>query len=126
VSTSPIVAAVVSVAAVMPPTFCCTKVCNCPWTACSCSALTCSGPFASQPDSSLMLCPRLAPSWGTPPTTVRTTKVSSTPSAARPPTSTIAVARPRGTRHWTSRPTAGASSAASSRAIATGMTIPDR
>jgi hypothetical protein len=86
----------------------------------------CSGPFASHPDSSPTLWARLAPSWGTPPTTVRTTKVNNTPRAARPPTSTIAVARPRGTRHWTSRCTAGASSAASSRAIATGMTIPDR
>ena len=58
--------------------------------------------------------------------TVRTTNVSSTPSATRPPTSTTAVASPPGTRHWRSRCTAGTSSAASSSATATGMKIPER
>ena len=48
-STSPTVAAVVSVAAVMPPTFCCTKRLHLPWTACSCSALTCSGRSPASP-----------------------------------------------------------------------------
>jgi hypothetical protein len=66
----------------------------------------------------------LVESWasnaGTPRTNVTTTKVSTPPSAARPPSITSAVATPRGTPCPWSRWTAGDSSAASSSATATG------
>ena len=52
----------------------------------------------------------------------RTTKVSTPPSRASPPTRTRAVATPRGTRRACNQCTAGVRSAASSSAMATGTT----
>jgi hypothetical protein len=86
----------------------------------SCSALSCSGPVLSQFTIVATLVESSAASAGTPRTKVATTKVSTPPSAARPPTITSAVARPRGTPCTCSRWTAGESSAASSSATATG------
>ena len=63
-SSSPTVAAVVSVAAVMFAWFSCRVLNSCCWTAPSWSELMCSGPFASHPVSSAMLWVRLAPSCG--------------------------------------------------------------
>jgi len=72
----------------------------------------------------------LVASWvasaGSPRTKVMTTKVSTPPSAARPPTITSAVAIPRGTPEVYSRCTAGERSAASSNAAATGTTTAAR
>ena len=57
-----------------------------------------AGRCAASPTMSLMLAVSWLPSSGTPRTNVTTTNVSTPPSAARPPTSTSAVATPRGTR----------------------------
>ncbi len=81
-----------------------------------------SGPYCSHLAMSLMLADSWVPRSGTPRTKVTTTNASTPPSSARPPVRTRAVAMPRGTRRTCSQCTAGASSAASSSAIATGTT----
>lgn len=88
----------------------------------SCWALTCNGPLASQPVIAVMVSASCARSAGTPRTKVITTRVRRPPSTANPPTSTTAVATPRGVPRRASRSTAGASRAASSTAMATGTT----
>ena len=99
---------------------------TCAWTPASCAALSCSGPVVSQPTTVSTLAESWAARAGTPRTNVTTTKVSTPPSAASPPTSTSAVAAARGTPWRCSACTAGESSAASSTATATGTTTAAR
>jgi hypothetical protein len=122
VSVSAAVAAVVSAPAVIDAWFALSVLSISAWKRLSWVSLNFRGPVRSQPAMSLMLAVSCVARSGTPRTNVTTTNASTPPSRARPPMSTSAVATPRGTCRTWSWCTAGASSAASSRAIATGTT----